>query len=106
MTGLLLLGGHGVSLAAKVKVKLAADGKGAVIASSYNAKGNEISLSLGFAPSTGQSLTVVKNTGIQFISGKFTNLAQGQSVKLVHEGIGYPFVADYFGGTGNDLVLH
>lgn len=104
--GILLLAGQGISHAAKVSVKFTADGKGALSAKVYKAKGSQIALSLGFAPSTGQSLTVVKNTGIGFISGKFTNLAQGQSVKLTFNGREYPFIADYYGGTGNDLVLH
>lgn len=104
--GILLVAGQGISHAAKVSVKFTPDGKGALSATAYKAKGNQIALSLGFAPSTGQSLTVVKNTGIGFISGKFTNLAQGQSVKLTFNGREYPFIADYYGGTGNDLVLH
>ena len=33
-----------------------------------------------------------------------TNLAQGQRVDLTYGGLVYSFVANYFGGTGNDLV--
>lgn len=106
LAGALLLGGQVAAHAARVKVKLTSDGKGTLSAPAYSAKGNELVLSLGFAPVTGQAITVVKNTGISFISGKFSNLAQGQSLKLAFNGREYPFIADYYGGTGNDLVLH
>jgi alpha-tubulin suppressor-like RCC1 family protein len=75
-------------------------------ASGYTATGNEISISLSYAPGTGADLMVVENTGIGFIGGEFVNLAQGQQVELVFDGVTYPFVANYYGGTGNDLVLH
>jgi alpha-tubulin suppressor-like RCC1 family protein len=77
-----------------------------VTSSSYTASGNDVALSLTFAPTTGTHLIVVKNTGIGFITGQFTNLAQGQTVDLSHAGKSYRFVANYYGGTGNDLVLH
>ena len=48
---------------------------------------------------------MVKNTGLGFINGTFSNLAQGQPVTLGYGGINYQFVASYYGGTGNDLVL-
>jgi len=74
-------------------------------ASSYNATGNAVNVTLGFAPPTGTNLTVINNTGLGFITGQFTNLAQGQAVNLTYNGVTYPFVANYYGGTGNDLVL-
>jgi len=77
-----------------------------VTAASYEATGNTVNLSLGFAPSTGTDLTVVKNTGLGFIIGEFSNLAQGQVVNLSYGGNSYRFVANYYGGTGNDLVMH
>jgi len=76
-----------------------------VISSGYNATGNVVNLSLGFAPPTGTNLMVVKNTGLGFINGQFSNLAQGQVVDLSYGGKSYRFVANYYGGTGNDLVL-
>ncbi len=63
------------------------------------------SLSLNFVPQPGTELVVTKNTGLGFISGRFENLAQGQDVTLVYDGITYSFVANYYGGSGNDLVL-
>jgi alpha-tubulin suppressor-like RCC1 family protein len=76
-----------------------------VTASAFTATGNTVKLTLNFAPPVGTQLTVVKNTGIAFIQGTFGNLTQGQQVNLTYGGISYPFVANYFGGTGNDLVL-
>ena len=76
-----------------------------VTAASYTATGNTVNLSLHYAPVAGTIFTVVKNTGIDFIQGTFDNLAQGQAVTLSFNGIDYSFVANYYGGTGNDLVL-
>ncbi|MEI6604022.1 MAG: autotransporter-associated beta strand repeat-containing protein, partial [Verrucomicrobiota bacterium] len=76
----------------------------AVTTGSYTASG-ALNLSLGFAPATGTNLMVVKNTGLSFITGTFSNLAQGQLVSLTFNGSTYNFVANYYGGTGNDLVL-
>jgi alpha-tubulin suppressor-like RCC1 family protein len=76
-----------------------------VAAASYTATGNTVDLSLNFAPPVGTSLTVVNNTGLGFIQGAFGNLAQGQKVNLTFGGTPYAFVANYYGGTGNDLVL-
>ncbi len=68
--------------------------------------GEGVALSLNFAPVAGTSLTVINNTGLDFIHGAFSNLAQGQAVDLAYGGTTYHFVANYYGGTGNDLVLH
>ncbi len=76
-----------------------------VTAASYTATGNTVNLTLNFAPEVGTNLTVVNNTGLPFIQGTFGNLAQGQKVALTYGGVGYNFVANYYGGTGNDLVL-
>jgi hypothetical protein len=67
--------------------------------------GNTANFALNFAPIVGTDLTVVNNTGLAFIQGRYDNLGQGQAVSLTYNGVTYPFVANYFGGTGNDLVL-
>jgi alpha-tubulin suppressor-like RCC1 family protein len=72
----------------------------------FTATGSTVNLSLAHAPATGSQLTVVRNSGLGFISGEFSNLAQGQVVELGHAGQTYKFVANYYGGSGNDLVLH
>ena len=76
-----------------------------VTANGYTAAGKTITLTLNFAPPAGTALTVVLNTSFDAISGTFDNLAQGQLVTLTYNGTPYVFAADYFGGTGNDLVL-
>ena len=76
-----------------------------VTAVAYTATGQSVNFTLNFIPAPGTELKVVNNTGLPFINGTFNNLAQGQSVVLSYGGIRYPFVANYFGGTGNDLVL-
>ena len=75
-----------------------------VTASSYTAA-DTVTFTLNCAPTTGATLTVVNTTGPGFINGTFGNLAQGQVVALSHNGVTYHFVANYYGGTGNDLVL-
>lgn len=76
-----------------------------VTAGHYAAAGHTLALSLNHRPISGTSLTVVKNTGRDFMDGSFDNLTQGQELALSHNGIEYHFVADYYGGDGNDLVL-
>ncbi len=75
-----------------------------VTAAGYTAA-STVTFSLNFAPTPGTTLTVVNNTALPFISGTFSNLAQGQPVALTFGGTTYNFVANYYGGTGNDLVL-
>jgi alpha-tubulin suppressor-like RCC1 family protein len=76
-----------------------------VTASGYTATGNTVNFTLNYAPATGTDLMVVNNNGLGFIEGTFDNLAQGQAVVLSYGGTNYGFVANYYGGSGNDLVL-
>jgi alpha-tubulin suppressor-like RCC1 family protein len=76
-----------------------------VTSAGYTATGSTVNIVLNYAPATGTELTVVRNTGLSFINGTFGNLAQGQKVALPYGGITYEFVANYYGGSGNDLVL-
>ena len=76
-----------------------------VTANGYTAAGNTVNFTLNFAPSPGRDLVVINNTGLSFIGGAFDNLAQGQPVVLSYGGAFFDYVADYYGGTGNDLVL-
>ncbi len=71
----------------------------------YTATGNDLSFTLNYEPTVGTELMVVKNTGLGFITGAFSNLAQGQAIALSYNGTTYDFVANYYGGSGNDLVL-
>lgn len=73
---------------------------------SVNASGIKVNMSLNFTPTPGTNLTVIKNTGPAFISGQFSNLANGATVRLTHNNKIYRFIAWYYGGQGNnDLVL-
>ena len=72
---------------------------------SYNATGKALDFSLGFHPARGTNLTVVRVTGRTFINGRFSNLQHGQRVHLRYGDTVYHFIADYYGGDGNDLVL-
>jgi alpha-tubulin suppressor-like RCC1 family protein len=74
-------------------------------AAAFTATGREASFELSHAPETGTDLTVVKVTGTGFIQGTFDGLPQGARVELPFGGKIYPFVVNYFGGDGNDLVL-
>ena len=71
----------------------------------FDAEGKTIGLALNFAPQPGTELMLVQNTGPGIIRGRFSNLAQGQTVTLNYSGLTYHFVANYYGGRGNDLVL-
>src|SRR6476661_6986482 len=77
-----------------------------VTAAGYAATGSSINFTLNSVLPTGTNLTVVRNTGLDFITGTFSNLAQGQAVALSYDGLKYHFVANYYGGSGNDLILH
>lgn len=71
----------------------------------FTATGNTINFTLQFHPTPGRELTIVKNTGLGFIQGEFNGIAHGQTVTLNYGGKSYPFIADYYGGSGNDLTL-
>ena len=77
----------------------------AISLNGYHAGGYDATFSLDFAPSTGASLTVIDNTGMQPIDGRFNGLPQWAPVPLGYGGKTYQFVANYHGGDGNDLVL-
>ncbi|MES2737885.1 MAG: choice-of-anchor D domain-containing protein [Verrucomicrobiota bacterium] len=72
---------------------------------SFVATGSTVSLTLDHAPATGAELRVIDNIGLDFITGTFTGLDQGQVVTLPYGGVNYTFVANYYGGDGNDLAL-
>ena len=76
-----------------------------VSADGFSAGDVPVDIVLNYTPTPGTILTMVKNAGLGFIHGRFGNLAQGQRVSLVFGGKTYGFVPNYFGGSGNDLVL-
>src|SRR5207253_25956 len=54
-----------------------------------------------FVPATGQTFTIIKNTGTTPISGTFAGLPEGAKLS----GAGAGFTISYKGGAGNDVVL-
>jgi ELWxxDGT repeat protein len=71
----------------------------------FDATTSGIDLSLGFAPSVGNVLTLVDNTGLGAITGTFPGLAEGSTVNLSYNGTAYAFQLSYLGGDGNDITL-
>ena len=75
----------------------------------FNATSQTLSLTLGFAPTTGTQFTVIDNTatpaGSTPILGTFSNLPQGGTISATFSSTTYYFTANYAGGDGNDLVL-
>ena len=74
-------------------------------AAGLNVSGRTVNFILNYAPYSGTRLMVVNNTGSGFIQGTFDNLANGAPVDLTFGGRTYHYVAWYYGGDGNDLVL-
>lgn len=64
-----------------------------------------MNVTLGYAPPTGTNLQLVEVTGSAFIAGEFANLTHGRPVDLTFGAETYRYVANYYGGNGNDLVL-
>jgi len=64
-----------------------------VTAPSYNATGNTINFTLKLCSPHRQRTRTASNTGLPFIQGTFSNLAQGQAVTLSYAGTNYNFVA-------------
>jgi uncharacterized repeat protein (TIGR01451 family) len=60
---------------------------------------------LGFAPTSGQTITLVNNTGSSAINGTFTGLPQGSTVTGTYNGQTYYFTLSYTGGSGNSITL-
>jgi alpha-tubulin suppressor-like RCC1 family protein len=95
---------QGVS-ATTVAANFASPGVPAFITDSANVTGMSFQGSLTHLPATGAELMVIRNDGLDFIEGEFANLPQGGEVGLVHNKRTYRFIADYYGGDGNDLTL-
>jgi hypothetical protein len=91
--------------AQSISATYVSDSQVPVSSSDFTAEGKTINIALQFAPQPGTQLTLVRNTGSGIIRGRFNNLEQGQTITLNYSGLSYHFVANYFGGKGNDLVL-
>lgn len=71
----------------------------------FSAASLTANFTLGFVPAPGTVLTVINNTSSNPINGAFSNLSNGGTVNLVYNGTTYGFIANYYGGDGNDLTL-
>ena len=65
----------------------------------------QLPVTLGFAPSLGQALTLVSNTSTAPVIGTFTGLAEGAAATGVFNGDTLYFTLSYRGGDGNDITL-
>jgi hypothetical protein len=70
----------------------------------FTASGLTLTPSLGFAPTAGEQVPLVSDTGSP-ISGAFSGLTQGATKTLSYNGTNYTFYVSTDGGSGNDLVL-
>ena len=103
VTVILLSTAH--AFAADVNVTYVTGAEVPVSSNGFTALDKTVQITLNYAPTPGTQLMVVRNTGAGIIRGNFSNLGQGQTVALTYGGTTYLFVANYYGGDGNDLVL-
>ena len=75
-----------------------------IASNGFTAAGLTLNLSLNFAPTAGQHISLIDDAG-SAISGAFSNLTAGDVVSLSDNGTSYPFIVSYKGGTGHNLVL-
>ena len=68
--------------------------------------GGILDLILGFAPSVGDSFTIVENDGTDLVSGTFFGLMEGAIFTEIFGGQTFTFDITYLGGNGNDIVLN
>ena len=105
LTGALLSGPVSQATAQDVAATYVSGADVGVKSNGFVADGKTLKIELEFAPQPGAQLMVVQNTGPEIIRGRFSNLAQGETIALTYSGVVYHFVANYYGGDGNDLVL-
>ena len=71
----------------------------------FNAGTSSLTSTLSYAPTVGDVLTVVNNTGSSAITGTFPGLPQGAFYSMTFGGSSYAFQISYTGGDGNDITL-
>ena len=85
-------------------VHFATAGTVPVVSNEFTASGTP-GITLDFAPTSGQVLKLVQNTGFLPVSGFFTNLPEGSAITAMHGSTPYLFEISYSGGDGNDITL-
>jgi uncharacterized repeat protein (TIGR03803 family) len=76
-----------------------------VMSDGFNAGGQPLGISLGFAPVPGTLLTLVRNNGFSPVQGAFSGLPEGGTISASFGGQSYLFQITYAGGDGNDITL-
>ena len=67
--------------------------------------GGALDLLLHFGPQLGDEFVIIKNDGTDAVLGQFAGLTQGAAFTQTYGGQSYNFAIDYYGLTGNDVVL-
>lgn len=62
-------------------------------------------LELASPPMPGHGYVVLDNDGVDPIDGRFAGIFQGGIVSATYAGQTWDFIADYYGGDGNDFML-
>ena len=74
-----------------------------------NLDGGALDLVLHFAPADGDEFVIIENDDVggivDAVQGRFAGLPQGASFLEMYGGLRYPFWINYYGLTGNDVVL-
>jgi hypothetical protein len=77
-----------------------------VSSNGYTASGTTLdTVVLGFAPTPGQVLTLVNNTGSGPVAGIFSGVPEGSTVTGTFGSNNYALKISYVGGNGNDITL-
>ena len=98
----------GLTQGAGAVLQVAMNGAGAgqydvlTVTGPVNLAGSTLTLTLNFAPTPGQTFTILNNTSANPIVGEFTC---GRKVSGIYNGKTYWFSVNYQGGDGNDIVL-
>ena len=92
------------AIRAPMSLTLSNGGGGLTASDGYVASG-PLNLTLGFAPTPGQVITLVNNTSGQATTGIFNGLLEGSTVTLAFGGNTFRFAISYAGGDGNDITL-
>ncbi len=92
----------GTTLKAKINGTVAGTQYDTVnVTGSVDLGNSDLSLTVGFTPSIGQSYTLIANDGSDPVIGTFNGLVEGSTIAVGPD----RFVISYTGGDGNDVVL-
>ncbi len=75
---------------------------GAVNLNSDNGLGAKLNHTFGYEPQAGDTWVIIDNDGTDSVTGQFSNWPNGENITID----AFNYSMDYFGGDGNDVVLH